>query len=77
MSDESARSGPPEDTVYGEDALKDADIKSGDEEGTPVHAPTTASDEGNTGDGTGEGKAADAAGNTTSTNPQAPEQDHV
>lgn len=77
MSDESARSGPPEDTAYGEDALKGADINSGDEPGTPVHAPTTPDDEGNTGDGTGEGKVADAAGNTASENPQAPEVDHA
>jgi hypothetical protein len=76
MSDDSAHSGPPEDTAYGEDALKGADIKSGDEAGTPVHAPTVPDDEGNPGDGTGEGVAADA-NNTTNTNPQAPEQDHV
>ena len=75
MPDETT-SGPPEDTAYGEDALKNADIKSGDEEGTPVHAPTTPEDQGNTGDGTGEGKAADDF-NVTSENPQAPEQDHV
>ena len=35
-----------------------SDVKSGDEEGTPVHSPTIPEDEGNTGDGTGEGKAA-------------------
>lgn len=64
------------DESYGEDALKDADVKSGDEEGTPVHAPTTPDDEGNPGDGTGEGDAGPASG-TTSTNPQAPEQDHA
>jgi len=77
MSDESARSGPPEETVYGEDALKDADVTSGTADDTPVHAPTTPEDEGNTGDGTGEGKVADAAGNTAAENPQAPEVDHV
>ncbi len=77
MSDESARSGPPEETVYGEDALKGEDITSGTADDTPVHAPTTPEDEGNTGDGTGEGKVADAAGNTRSENPQAPEVDHA
>jgi len=44
-----------------DDALKEADdIESGDEEGTPVHAPTIPEDEGNVGDGTGEGDAGDA-----------------
>lgn len=65
------------DEAYGEDALKDADITSGEEEGTPVHAPTIPDDEGNTGDGTGEGNVADAAGNTAAENPQAPEVDHL
>jgi len=53
------------DEAYGEDALKDADIKSGDEPGTPVHSPTIPDDDGNTGDGTGEGKAGPASGTTT------------
>jgi hypothetical protein len=66
-----------EGTNYGEDALKDADVASGDEEGTPAHSPTTPDDEGNTGDGTGAGKVADAAGNTAAKNPQAPEVDHA
>ncbi len=62
----------------GEDALKGADdIKSGTEEGTPVHSPTIPEDEGNVGDGTGEGEAADAAGNTATGNPAAPEVDHA
>lgn len=65
------------DESYGEDALKGADIKSGDEPGTPVHSPTIPDDEGNTGDGTGEGKAADATGNTAKGNPEAPEVDHA
>ena len=65
MADDSAHSGPPEETVYGEDALKDADVKSGTEDDTPVHAPTTPSDEGNPGDGTGEGAASPASGMTT------------
>jgi hypothetical protein len=52
---------------YGEDALKDAeDIKSGDEEGTPVHSPTIPEDEGNVGDGTGEGYAGPASGTSPS-----------
>jgi hypothetical protein len=54
-----------------------SDVKSGDEEGTPVHSPTIPEDEGNTGDGTGEGKAADAAGNVATGNPEAPEVDHA
>jgi hypothetical protein len=54
-----------------------SDVNSGDEEGTPVHAPTIPEDEGNTGDGTGEGKAADAAGNVAHGNPEAPEVDHA
>lgn len=54
-----------------------SDVKSGDEEGTPVHSPTIPEDEGNTGDGTGEGKAADAAGNVAHGNPEAPEVDHA
>jgi len=37
-------------------------IKSCDEPGTPVHAPTTPEDEGNVGDGTGEGDAGPASG---------------
>ena len=69
----------------GEDALKGADdIKSGTGieqggtgEGTPVHSPTIPDDEGNTGDGEGEGKAADAAGNVAHGNPEAPEVDHA
>jgi hypothetical protein len=64
------------DEAQGEDALKDADINSGDEEGTPVHSPTIPEDEGNPGDGTGEGNAGPASG-TSGTNPQAPEQDHL
>lgn len=76
MSDESARSGPPEETAYGEDALKDAGVASGTADDTPVHAPTTPEDEGGPGEGTGEGDAGPAAG-TSATNPQAPEQDHV
>lgn len=47
-----------------EDALKDTDaddIESGDEPGTPVHAPTIPDDEGNVGDGTGEGDAGPAS----------------
>ena len=60
-----------------EDALKgEDDIKSGTEEGTPVHAPTIPEDEGNTGDGTGEGNAGPASG-TSGTNPAAPEVDHA
>jgi len=51
--------------TYGEDALKDADVTSGDEEGTPVHSPTIPDDEGNVGDGTGEGDAGPASGTTT------------
>ena len=54
------------DETYGEDALKDADVESGDEEGTPVHSPTIPEDEGNVGDGTGEGDAGPASGTTTS-----------
>jgi hypothetical protein len=43
-----------EETAGGEDALKGVDeVKSGDEEGTPVHSPTIPEDEGNVGDGTG------------------------
>jgi hypothetical protein len=61
----------------GEDALKGVDdIKSGDEEGTPAHSPTTPEDEGNVGDGTGEGNAGPASG-TSATNPAAPEVDHA
>jgi len=68
-----------------EDALKGVDdIKSGTGieqggtgEGTPVHSPTIPDDEGNTGDGEGEGKAADAAGNVAEGNPAAPEVDHA
>lgn len=60
-----------------DDALKGVDdIKSGDEEGTPAHSPTTPEDEGNPGDGTGEGVAGPASG-TSATNPAAPEQDHA
>lgn len=67
-----------DETTHGKDALKDDPaIKSGDEPGTPVHSPTIPDDEGNTGDGTGEGKAADAAGNTAGGNPNAPEVDHA
>jgi hypothetical protein len=45
-----------------EDALKDAgEVKSGDEEGTPVHSPTIPEDEGNVGDGTGSGDAGPAS----------------
>ena len=53
-----------------------SDVKSGDEEGTPVHAPTIPEDEGNTGDGTGEGNAGPASG-TSGENPAAPEVDHA
>ncbi len=57
----------------GEDALKGADdVTSGTEEGTPAHSPTIPEDEGNIGDGQGEGKAADAAGNVAQGNPQRP-----
>ena len=64
--------------MFGDDALKNADdIESGDKEGTPVHSPTIPEDEGNTGDGTGEGKAADAAGNVADGNPNAPEVEHA
>ena len=49
-----------EDETRGEDALKDADVESGDEPDTPVHSPTIPEDEGNPGDGTGEGDAGDA-----------------
>ena len=48
-----------------QDALKDADIKSGTEDDTPVHSPTIPEDEGNVGDGTGEGAAKPASGTTT------------
>ena len=71
------------DETYGEDALKDADVDSGAEvtsgtgEGTPVHSPTIPDDEGNTGDGEGEGEAADAAGNVAHGSPEAPEVDHA
>jgi len=52
-----------EETAGGEDALKGVDeVKSGDEEGTPVHSPTIPEDEGNVGDGTGEGEAGPASG---------------
>jgi len=66
------------DEEHGEDALKGVDgddIKSGDEEGTPVHSPTIPEDEGNVGDGEGEGDAGPASG-TASENPAAPEVDH-
>jgi hypothetical protein len=56
--------GMPDET-HGEDALKGADIKSGDEPGTPVHSPTIPDDAGNVGDGTGEGAAGPASGTTT------------
>ena len=61
----------------GGDALQDESVDSGDEEGTPVHSPTIPEDDGNTGDGEGEGKAADAAGNVATGNPEAPEVDHA
>ena len=48
-----------------QDALKDADVKSGTEDDTPVHSPTIPEDEGNVGDGTGEGAAKPASGTTT------------
>jgi hypothetical protein len=32
---------------HGADALKGADVESGDEPGTPVHSPTIPDDEGN------------------------------
>jgi hypothetical protein len=50
--------------TYGEDALKDADVESGDAGDTPVHSPTIPEDEGNTGEGTGEGDAGPASGTT-------------
>lgn len=53
-----------------------SDVKSGDEEGTPVHSPTIPEDEGNPGDGTGEGNAGPASG-TSGKNPAAPEVDHL
>jgi hypothetical protein len=59
-----------------QDALKDADIRSGTEAGTPAHSPTTPEDEGNTGDGTGEGNAGPASGSAAK-NPAAPEVDHA
>jgi hypothetical protein len=62
--------------TQGEDALKDADVTSGDAEGTPAHSPTTPEDEGNVGDGTGEGAAGPASG-TAAENPAAPEVDHA
>jgi hypothetical protein len=65
-----------EETQHGEDALKDTDVESGDEPGTPVHSPTIPEDEGNPGDGTGEGNAGPASG-TSGTNPAAPEVDHA
>jgi hypothetical protein len=49
-----------------EDALKDADVTSGTEEGEPVHSPTIPEDEGNPGEGTGEGVAGPASGTTAS-----------
>jgi hypothetical protein len=55
--------------VSDEDAQKgmsSTDIKSGDEEGTPVHSPTIPEDEGNVGDGTGEGNAGPASGSRPS-----------
>ena len=69
----------------GEDALEGADDttsgtgidQGGTGEGAPVHSPTIPEDEGNTGDGEGEGKAADAAGNVATGNPEAPEVDHA
>ena len=64
MPDDSAHSGPPEETVYGEDALKDSDVTSGTADDTPVHSPTTPEDEGNPGDGTGEGVSGPASGTT-------------
>lgn len=51
-----------EQTGTGDDALKGADIKNGDEPGEPVHSPTIPEDEGNEGDGTGEGEAGPASG---------------
>ena len=46
-----------DDATYGEDALKDADIKSGEEAGKrPAEGST-----GDTGDGTGEGDAGQAS----------------
>jgi hypothetical protein len=65
-----------EETQHGEDALKDADVDSGDESGTPVHSPTVPEDEGNPGDGTGEDNAGPASG-TSGANPAAPAVDHV
>ncbi|MDP1848434.1 MAG: hypothetical protein Q8K79_11645 [Solirubrobacteraceae bacterium] len=64
------------DESYGEDALKDESVDSGDEPGTPAHSPTTPEDEGGTGEGTGEGDAGPASG-TSAANPQAPEVDHA
>lgn len=49
-----------------EDALKGADIKSGDEPSEPAHSPTTPEDEGGVGEGTGTGDAGPASGTTHS-----------
>jgi hypothetical protein len=48
-----------------EEALTDADIKSGTEKPDPANSPTTPDDEGKAGDGTGEGDAGPASGSTT------------
>jgi hypothetical protein len=53
-----------------EDALKDVDdIKSGTEEGTPVHSPTIPEDEGKVPDRGGEGDAGPASGTSTGDDP--------
>ena len=53
-----------------EDALKGVDeIKSGDEDGTPAHSPTTPEDEGKVSDRGGEGDAGPASGTSTGDNP--------
>jgi len=58
---------PDAETTGSEDTLKDVDdVKSGDEEGTPVHSPTIPEDEGKVADRGGEGDAGPASGTTTS-----------
>ena len=49
----------------GEDALKDTEVKSGTEEGEPVHSPTIPEDEGKVPDRGGEGDAGPASGTST------------
>lgn len=58
---------PDAESTGSEDALEGVDdVKSGDEEGTPVHSPTIPEDEGNVSDRGGEGDAGPASGTTTS-----------